>query len=57
MCTLFSFIQIKFGASLDDREAVLDIDAQRLLERECARLAVHQRQQIDAERGCMGVRR
>ena len=51
MGTLSGFLQIELGAALDDCQAMLDIDAQGLLERKRARLAIHERQQVNAEGG------
>ncbi len=50
----FGFIQIKFSAPLDNCQPVFHIDAERLLEGQRARLAVYQREQVNAERALHG---
>ncbi len=50
----FGFIQIKFSAPLDDRQSVFHINTERLLEGKSARLAIHQREQVHAERALHG---
>ena len=54
MGALSGFFQIELGAAFDDGQAMLDVNAQCLFERQGARFAVHQCQQIDAEGGLHG---